>query len=99
MVLSLCAKRITTGEISAHMVEVFRTKVLREAISKMTDAEVEEMGGWLVRPLDAVYPVVFIDAIKRQGPTSSPLEWVRRQIQKLISPMSLFGSAVLRNAC
>jgi transposase-like protein len=63
MVLSLCAKGLTTGEISAHLVEVYGTDVSRETISKITDAVVEEMADWLVRPLDAVYPVVFIDAI------------------------------------
>ncbi len=63
MVLSLFAKGLTTGEISAHLAEVYGTEVSRETISKITDAVVEEMGDWLVRPLDRVYPVVFIDAI------------------------------------
>ncbi len=63
MVLSLSAKGLTTGEISAHLAEVYGTEVSRETISKITDAVVEEMGDWLVRPLDRVYPVIFIDAI------------------------------------
>ena len=63
MVLSLSAKGLTTGEISAHLAEVYGTDVSRETISKITDAVVTEMAEWLVRPLDAVYPVVFIDAI------------------------------------
>jgi putative transposase len=63
MVLSLFAKGLTTGEISAHLAEVYGTEVSRETISKIIDAVVEEMGDWLVRPLDRVYPVVFIDAI------------------------------------
>lgn len=63
MVLSLCAKGLTTGEISAHLVEVFGTEVSRETISKITDAVLAEMSDWLIRPLERVYPVVFIDAI------------------------------------
>jgi transposase-like protein len=63
MVLSLFAKGLTTGEIAAHLVEVYGTDVSRETISKITDAIVEEMDEWLIRPLDPVYPVVFIDAI------------------------------------
>jgi putative transposase len=63
MVLSLCAKGLTTGEIQAHLVEVYGSDVSRETISKITDAIVAEMSEWLVRPLDRVYPVIFIDAI------------------------------------
>lgn len=63
MVLSLSAKGLTTGEVSAHLAEVYGAEVSRETISKITDAVLEEMAGWLVRPLDRVYPVVFIDAI------------------------------------
>lgn len=63
MVLSLSAKGLTTGEISAHLAEVYGTEVSRETISKITDSVLEEMNDWLIRPLDPVYPVVFIDAI------------------------------------
>lgn len=63
MVLSLCAKGLTTGEIQAHLAEVYETDVSRETISKITDLVIEEMNDWLIRPLDRVYPVVFIDAI------------------------------------
>ena len=63
MVISLCARGMTTGDIEAHLVEVYETRVSRETISKITDGIIEEMSGWLNRPLDRVYPVVFIDAI------------------------------------
>lgn len=63
MVISLTAKGLTSGEVQAHLVEVFGTDVSRETISKITDAVLEDMAGWLMRPLDRVYPVVFIDAI------------------------------------
>jgi len=63
MVLSLRARGFTTGEISAHLAVVYGTDVSKETISKITDAVLEEMTDWLCRPLDRVYPVVFIDAI------------------------------------
>jgi Transposase, Mutator family len=63
MVISLCAKGLTTGEIQAHLAEVYSADISRETISKITDAVLEEVNGWLARPLDRVYPVVFIDAI------------------------------------
>lgn len=63
MVLSLAAKGLTTGEVQAHLAETYGTEVSRETISKITDAVIEEMNEWLNRPLDRVYPVVFIDAL------------------------------------
>jgi putative transposase len=63
MVISPCAKGLTTGEISAHLAEVYGTDVSRETISKITDAVIEDMTAWLHRPLEQVYVAVFIDAI------------------------------------
>jgi transposase-like protein len=63
IVISLGAKGLTTGEVQAHLAEVYGTEVSRETISKITDAVLAEMTDWLNRPLDAVYPVLFIDAI------------------------------------
>jgi transposase-like protein len=63
MVISLTAKGLTTGEVQAHLAEVYGTDVSRETISKITDAVLEEMADWVNRPLDRVYPVIFIDAI------------------------------------
>ncbi|WP_408610583.1 IS256 family transposase [Lentzea terrae] len=63
MVISLAAKGLTTGEISAHLAEVYGAEVSRQTISTITDKVVEGMVEWQNRPLDAVYPVIFIDAI------------------------------------
>jgi len=63
IVLSLSARGLTTGEISAHFAEVYGAAVSKETVSKITDQVLEEMAGWLARPLDEVYPVLFIDAI------------------------------------
>jgi putative transposase len=63
IVISLGAKGLTTGEVQAHLAQVYGTEVSRETISKITDAVLAEMTDWLNRPLERVYPVVFIDAI------------------------------------
>jgi putative transposase len=63
IVLSLYAKGLTTGEISAHFAEIYGASVSKETISRITDKVIDEMQGWAHRPLDAVYAAVFIDAI------------------------------------
>ena len=64
IVLSLSAKGLTTGEVSAHLAEVYGAAVSKETISKITDRVLESMAEWQSRPLDPVYPVVFVDAIR-----------------------------------
>jgi len=63
MVLSLSAKGLTTGEISAHLMEVYGTSVSKDTISVITDRVIAELADWQSRPLDSVYAVMFIDAI------------------------------------
>ncbi|WP_249467448.1 IS256 family transposase [Amycolatopsis thermalba] len=63
IVLSLYAKGMTTGEISAHFAEIYGASVSKETISRITDKVVAEMQDWASRPLDVVYAAVFIDAI------------------------------------
>jgi transposase-like protein len=63
IVLSLYAKGLTTGEISAHFAEIYGASVSKETVSRITDKVLAEMNDWAVRPLDAVYAAVFIDAI------------------------------------
>jgi putative transposase len=63
MVLSLYAKGLTTGEIQAHLEELYGVSVSRETISKITDRVVEAMLAWQNRPLDALYAVLLIDAL------------------------------------
>ena len=63
IILSLSARGLTTGEIAAHFADVYGATVSKDTISKITDKVLEEMAEWRNRPLDRVYPVVFIDAI------------------------------------
>ena len=63
IVLSLYAKGLTTGEISAHFAEIYGASVSKETISRITDRVIEEMQSWQARPLDEVYAAIFIDAV------------------------------------
>ncbi|MEU5764286.1 IS256 family transposase [Nocardia sp. NPDC047648] len=63
MVLSLSAKGLTHGEISAHLREVYGAEVSKQTISTITDKVIDGMNEWQNRPLDSVYPVIFLDAI------------------------------------
>jgi putative transposase len=63
MVLSLSARGLTHGEISAHLREVYGAEVSKQTISTITDKVIEGMAEWQNRPLDCVYPVIFIDCV------------------------------------
>jgi putative transposase len=62
--LSLTARGLTTGEVAAHFDEVYGAKVCEGTVSRITGKAFEEMGEWQNRPLDAVYPVIFVDALR-----------------------------------
>jgi putative transposase len=63
LVISLSAKGLTTGEICAHLSEVYGAQVSKQTISTITDRVLEGMAEWQSRPLDAVYPELFIDCV------------------------------------
>jgi len=63
MVISLVGKGLTTGEVAAHLREVFGVETSKETVSAITDRVLDGMGEWRSRPLDPVYPVLIIDAI------------------------------------
>jgi transposase-like protein len=63
LVISLSAKGLTTGEVAAHLGEVYGAQVSKQTISAITDRVLDSLNDWQSRPLDPIYPVVFIDAI------------------------------------
>jgi putative transposase len=63
MVISLVAKGLTTGEVTAHLAEIYGAQVSRETISNITDRVLDGLADWQARPLDPVYAVLFLDAI------------------------------------
>lgn len=63
LVISLTAKGLTTGEVVAHLKEVYGTETSKETISAITERVSDSFTEWQNRPLDPVYPVIFIDCI------------------------------------
>jgi putative transposase len=63
LAISLTAKGLTTGEVAAHLAEVYGATVSKDHISTITDRVLDTMSDWQSRPLDSVYPVIFIDCI------------------------------------
>jgi transposase-like protein len=63
IVLSLTARGLTTGEIAAHFNDVYGATVSKDTISRITEKVSAEMAEWASRPLDAIYPVIFVDAL------------------------------------
>ena len=55
IVLSLYAKGLTTGEISAHFAEIYGASVSKKTISRITNRVIEEMQAWQARPLDEAW--------------------------------------------
>ncbi len=62
-VLSLYARGMTTRELQDHLEEIYEVGVSPALISRVTDAVLDEVKAWQNRPLDAVYPIVYLDAI------------------------------------
>lgn len=63
MIISLYAGGMTVRDIEHHLARTIGTEVSRDTISNITDAVLDEVTAWQTRPLDAVYPVVFFDAL------------------------------------
>ena len=62
-ILSLYARGMTVREIQAHLEEMYGAEVSPSLISTVTDAVVDEVKAWQARPLDPVYPIVYLDCI------------------------------------
>ncbi len=87
--MSLYARGLTTGEISAHFADIYGASVSKDTISRITDRVVEEMTVWHTRPLERVYAAVFIDALHvkiRDGQVGPP-----RPIYAAIGGVDLAG--------
>lgn len=62
-VISMYARGMTVRDIQAHVREIYQIEISPDLISTITDAVLEELREWQNRPLDAVYPVIYLDAI------------------------------------
>lgn len=64
MILSLYARGMTTRDIKAHLAEVYGVEVSHETVAKVTDVVIDEVRAWQARPVDEVYPILFVDGIR-----------------------------------
>ncbi len=62
-ILALYSRGLSTRDIETHLAEIYGVKVGRDLISRVTDAVMDDLREWQQRPLDDVYPVVFLDAL------------------------------------
>ncbi len=64
MILSLYARGMSTRDITEHLGEVYGATVSAATISRVTDVVADEIAAWQSRPVDPVYPILYIDAIR-----------------------------------
>jgi putative transposase len=62
-ILALYSRGLSTRDIEAHLAEIYGVKVGRDLISRVTDAVMDDVRAWAQRPLEDVYPVIFLDAL------------------------------------
>jgi putative transposase len=62
-ILSMYARGMSVRDIQAHLAEIYGTEISPDFISRVTDAVVDEVQAWQARPLDSVWPIVFLDAL------------------------------------
>jgi putative transposase len=62
-ILALYSRGLSTRDIEAHLQEIYGVKVGRDLITKVTDAVMDDVRAWQQRPLEDVYPVVFLDCL------------------------------------
>lgn len=61
--IALYAGGMTTRDIRRHMGKIYGVEISAELVSRVTDGIVEELNEWQARPLDALYPIMYIDAL------------------------------------
>jgi putative transposase len=62
-IISMYARGMTTRDIQAHLKDIYGVEVSAALISAVTDAVMDEVKAWQNRPLDRVYPIVYLDAL------------------------------------
>jgi putative transposase len=63
IIISLVARGMSTRDVQAHIADAYQVDISPELVSKITDAVLPELRAWQSRPLDAVYPIMYLDAI------------------------------------
>ena len=91
-IISMYSRGMTCREIKAHLQEIYGVEVSPDLISTVTDSVIDEVRTWPSRPLDSVYPILYLDAlqvkVKDQGrvrelvPFTSPSASTCRGLRK-----------------
>lgn len=63
-IISMYARGMTTREIRGHLKEIYGVEVSPDLVSTVTDGVLDEVRAWQNRPLDEVYPIVYLDALQ-----------------------------------
>jgi putative transposase len=71
MILSLYARGMSTRDITEHLAEVYTATVSAATISRVTEVVADEIAAWQSRPVDPLYPILYIDAIRIRFATAA----------------------------
>lgn len=63
IVISLVSRGMTTRDITSHLQDAYGVEISAELVSKITDSIIPELREWQSRPLDQMYPIMYLDAI------------------------------------
>ncbi len=63
LIIGLVARGMTVRDVQSHLAEIYGVAVSPELVSKVTDAVIPELRAWQNRPLEAIYPIMYLDAI------------------------------------
>lgn len=63
-IISMYARGMTTRDIQAHLQEIYQVEVSPDLISTVTDGVIEEVVKWQTRPIDSIYPIIYLDALR-----------------------------------
>jgi putative transposase len=75
-IISMYARGMSTRDIMSHLQEIYGVDISPALVSQVTDAVVDEVKAWQMRPLDEVYPILYLDAlhVKIRNPDSRQVE-------------------------
>jgi len=63
LIISLIARGMTTRDVQAHIADVYQVEISPELVSTITDSILPELRAWQSRPLEGMYPIIYLDAI------------------------------------
>jgi putative transposase len=90
-ILSLYARGLTTRDIRDHLAEVYGTEVSHETVANVTDVVVDEVRTWQNRPVDDVYPILYVDAIRVKVRDGGPGGTVTNKAAHLVVGVDIDG--------